>query len=192
MFLSLASDTCAASRPATSRTISGPALTSRSTRMHPTDGRSSHRGSARSSRFPKSVACITATSAGRRSINTAPDRSSPAQLRTTRAPLPGHGLSSRTLSSRPKPAAKGRPRSSLLPISRCVGPVRRARMSVERAGHGSGEGHRRRRFSARRASRPTSPALGTPRRATLPPPSPPLVSETALGALSPPHARRRR
>src|SRR5947209_19728510 len=35
--------------------------------MHPTDGRSSHRRSARSSRFPKLVACITATFGARRS-----------------------------------------------------------------------------------------------------------------------------
>src|SRR5439155_2858640 len=56
-----ASGTCDASSPRTSRTITGLALTCRSTRMHPTDGRSSHRRSARSSRFPKLVACITAT-----------------------------------------------------------------------------------------------------------------------------------
>src|SRR5258708_14674816 len=35
--------------------------------MHPTAGQPSRRGSARSSRFPKSVACIIATSTGPRS-----------------------------------------------------------------------------------------------------------------------------
>src|SRR5439155_3784742 len=50
---------------ATSRAISGCELSFRSTKMHPTDGQSSHRSSARLSRFPKSVACIIATS-GRR------------------------------------------------------------------------------------------------------------------------------
>ena len=62
-----ASGTCDASSPRTSRTITGLALTCRSTRMHRTDGRSSHRRSARSSRFPKLVACITATFGARRS-----------------------------------------------------------------------------------------------------------------------------
>jgi len=41
------------------------ALTSRSTRMPPTDGQSSRRNSARSSRSPKSVVCIIATSGER-------------------------------------------------------------------------------------------------------------------------------
>ncbi len=62
-----ASGTCDASSPRTSRTITGLALTCRSTKMHPTDGRSSRRRSTRSSRFPKLVACITATFGARRS-----------------------------------------------------------------------------------------------------------------------------
>src|SRR5438034_1179583 len=40
--------------------------------MHPTDGQSSHRSSARLSRFPKSVASTIATSAGRRSSTARP------------------------------------------------------------------------------------------------------------------------
>ena len=66
-----ASGTCDASSPRTSRTITGLAFTCRSTRMHPTDGRSSHRRSARSSRFPKLVACIIATFDARRSSTSA-------------------------------------------------------------------------------------------------------------------------
>src|SRR5882724_3041658 len=62
-----ASGTSDASSPRTSRTITGLALTCRSTKMHPTDGRSSRRRSTRSSRFPKLVACITATFGARRS-----------------------------------------------------------------------------------------------------------------------------
>jgi hypothetical protein len=62
-----------ASWPVTSRTITGRALTSRSTKMHPTDGRLRRRKSARSSRSPKSVACIIATSGGRHN-STSPDQ----------------------------------------------------------------------------------------------------------------------
>src|SRR5947209_16427165 len=54
----------------------GPALISRSTRMRRTPGPSSSPTRAGSWRFPKSVACIIATSAGRRS-------STPASLTTT-------------------------------------------------------------------------------------------------------------
>jgi hypothetical protein len=50
---SSASGTCDASSPCTSRTITGLALTSRSTRLHPLGGRSSRLSSAPSSRFPK-------------------------------------------------------------------------------------------------------------------------------------------
>src|SRR5438477_4469647 len=68
MFSSSANSTCGASWPATSRTTTWLALTSRSTRTHPMDGRSSRRRPARSSRFPKSVACIIAlVGAGARS-----------------------------------------------------------------------------------------------------------------------------
>jgi hypothetical protein len=45
----------------------GRALISPSAKMHPTGGASSRRNSARSSPSPKSVACITATSAEQRS-----------------------------------------------------------------------------------------------------------------------------
>jgi hypothetical protein len=62
--------------------ITGRELTSRSTKMHPIDGQSSHRSSAGSSRFPKSVACISATS-GRR-----PDLASPGQSSPTSSPHP--------------------------------------------------------------------------------------------------------
>src|SRR2546425_3622302 len=60
----------------TSSTITGLALISRSTRMRPTSGPSSSPRRAGSWRFRKSVACIIATSAGRRS-------SAPSVLTTT-------------------------------------------------------------------------------------------------------------
>src|SRR5882724_1581566 len=65
MYSSLANGTCAAPWLATSRTTTGPVLTSRSTRMRPTADQLSGRNSARSSRFAKSVASTIATSAGR-------------------------------------------------------------------------------------------------------------------------------
>src|SRR5438093_978068 len=65
MSSSLANGTCAAPWLATSRTITGRVLTSRSTRMHPTAGQLSGRNSAESSRFAKSVAYTIATSDGR-------------------------------------------------------------------------------------------------------------------------------
>src|SRR5262249_41252129 len=46
-------------------TITGRALTFRSTRMPPTDGQLSPQNSASSSRFPKLAACISATSGAR-------------------------------------------------------------------------------------------------------------------------------
>jgi hypothetical protein len=52
----------------TSRTIIAPASTWRWTRARARHGRSSRRSLARSSRFPRSAACITATSEGRRRI----------------------------------------------------------------------------------------------------------------------------
>src|SRR5207249_7651321 len=62
---SLANDPCAVPWLATSRTITGRVLTFRLTRMRPTADELSGRNSAGSSRFPKSVACITATSGAR-------------------------------------------------------------------------------------------------------------------------------
>src|SRR5438445_127202 len=67
-FWSSAKATCAASWSATSPTITGLARISRSTRMRRTSGPSSSSRRAGSWRFPKSVACITATSARRRSL----------------------------------------------------------------------------------------------------------------------------
>ncbi len=67
---------CAAFCPATSRTTTVRDLISRSTKTHPTDGPSSGRSSAWSSRFQKSVACIIATS-GRRLDLDLPNRRPP-------------------------------------------------------------------------------------------------------------------
>ena len=58
----------------TSPTIIGPALTSRSRTTLPMGGLSSPDRSPRSSRFPKSVACITATSGGQRHLRTTSPR----------------------------------------------------------------------------------------------------------------------
>src|SRR5882724_6604814 len=65
MYSSSANGTCAAPWLAISRTTTGRVLTSRSTRMRPTAAQLSRRNSARSSRFPKSVASIIAMSDGR-------------------------------------------------------------------------------------------------------------------------------
>jgi transposase InsO family protein len=65
--LVLGEGTCAAFWPTISTTITVLARNSRSTRMHRTSGPSSSPGRAGSWRFPKSVACIIGTSAGRRS-----------------------------------------------------------------------------------------------------------------------------
>jgi hypothetical protein len=72
-----ASVTCGESSLRTSRTITGLALTSHSTKMHPTDGRSIRRHSASSSQFPKSPACIAATSDAQRSPTPASPSSFP-------------------------------------------------------------------------------------------------------------------
>ena len=83
----------------TSPTITGPALTSRLRRTLRMGGLSSPPRSARSSRFPKSVVCITATSGGQRNLRTAsPRRLLPSSLRIVL------GVSE-ILSARPAPGA---------------------------------------------------------------------------------------
>ena len=102
MFSCWARGICAASWPATSRTITGSALTSRSTRMPPADGQSSRRRSAGQSRFPKSMARIIAMSAGRRS---------PAQ--------PGQSSSPSTRLLTPLLASDRAPSSTQAPVLAC-------------------------------------------------------------------------
>jgi putative transposase len=108
------------------------ASTSRSTRTHPTSGLSSFPPRARSWRFPKSAACIIATSAGRPSPTTAPTtppRHSRARLRL---PLQSRSaLVDSVLYSTPRvPSGRGRwpvnatHEPCLLPLFRGFGPVR--------------------------------------------------------------------
>jgi len=95
------------SSPRTSRTITGPALTSRSRRTLPMDGRSNRRSSARSSQFPKLVACITATSGGQRKYQDRPVLSPPAHAGGSHRPSGSFWVPPRILSP-PRKAGAGR------------------------------------------------------------------------------------
>jgi len=119
----------------------GPALTCRSTRMRPTARRSSCHRSARSSRFQKLVACITATCDARRSPIPAslpfPQPRSPSISSFRPVPVP-----LRVSSHRAKPTAAERGH----PASQSVSSVSSRQMStasILRVGHAFGEGQAR-------------------------------------------------
>jgi hypothetical protein len=108
--------------------------------MHLTDGRSSRLSSARSSRFPKWVACITATSDGRRS----PTPVFPATAQRHLSTCPLFLLAHPPCPPRTRPTGQGRQPEDVettgrIPVS-SVSNLPDERVGVHRAGHGFGEG----------------------------------------------------